>query len=741
MAAMNPDRRARLDHARLAPPRLDRRQVLRGGLALGTGLVIGLRLPRLAGAAGRLAETAAEWAPNAFVRIAPDDTVTILSKHIEFGQGTYTGLATVLAEELDADWATVRVEAAPADVERYANLFFGIQGTGGSTAMANSWEQMRRAGATARAMLVAAAADLWDVPASELAVRDGVVSHPGSGRSARFGELAGRAAALEVPAEVALKEPKDFRLIGREDLPRVDVPAKSRGAAQFTFDLRLPEMLTAVIARPPRFGGRVRSFDAAAAQRVPGVVQVVAVPSGVAVLAEGFWAARKGRDALRIEWDDSAAETRGSAELLAEYRALLDAPGRTAKLEGDPEAALAGAAEVIAADYEFPYLVHAPMEPLDCVIRLGDDGCDVWAGSQLQTVDQGRVAEVLGLTPAQTRLHTQFAGGSFGRRATPGADVASEAAAIVKASGTRRPVKLVWTREDDIRGGRYRPMYVHRLRAGLDAAGNLVAWTHRIVGQSILAGTPFESAMVQDGIDTTSVEGASNLPYALPALRVDLHTTAVGVPVLWWRSVGHTHTGYAVETFLDEVARAAGRDPVALRRELMSGHPRLRAVLDLAAEKAGWGTPLPAGRARGVAAVESFSSFVAEVAEVSLLDDGTPKVERVVAAVDCGIAINPDNIRAQIESGVGFGLGAALHNEVVLEAGRVRQSNFHDYRPLRIHEMPAVEVHIVPSTEPPTGVGEPGVPPIAPAVANAVYALTGQAVHRLPFRNRNGRGS
>jgi isoquinoline 1-oxidoreductase beta subunit len=395
---------------------------------------------------------------------------------------------------------------------------------------------------------------------------------------------------------------------------------------------------------------------------------------------------------------------------------------------------------VIAADYEFPYLAHAPLEPLDCVIRRGEDGCDVWAGSQLQTVDQGAIARVLGLAPAQVRLRTELAGGSFGRRATPVADVASEAAEIVKASATRRPVKLIWTRDDDLRGGRYRPLYVHRLRAGLDAAGNLVAWTHRIVGQSILAGTPFESALVKDGLDATSVEGAQDLPYHVPNLRVDLHTTAVGVPVLWWRSVGHTHTGYAVETFLDEVARAAGRDPVALRRALMTDHPRLRAVLDLAAEKAGWGTPPPPGRARGVAAVESFSSYVAEVAEVSLAEDGTPKVERVVAAVDCGIAINPDNIRAQIEGGVGFGLAAALHSEIVLEQGRVRQSNFHDYRPLRIGEMPAVEVHIVPSTEPPTGVGEPGVPPIAPAVANAVLALTGKPVHRLPFRRRNGRG-
>lgn len=723
--------------------RVDRRQVLRAGLTLGAGLVIGLRLPspasgaaaRLAAAGEAAASAGAELVPNAFVRIAPDGTVTILSKHIEFGQGTYTGLATLLAEELDADWSSVRVEAAPADAERYANLFFGIQGTGGSTAMANSHEQMRRAGATARALLVAAAAETWRVEASTIEVRDGVVRHPASGRSAGFGELVERASALEPPAadSVRLKEPNRFRLIGREDLPRVDVPAKSRGTAAFTLDLHPPETLTAVIARPPRFGGRVRSFDDREAKKVPGVAQVVAVPQGVAVLAEGFWAAKKGRDALAVEWDESEAETRGSEQLFAEYRALLDRPGVPAQVEGDADAALAGAATVVAADYEFPFLAHAPMEPNDCVIQRTDDGCEIWAGSQLQTVDQGTVAGALGLTPAQVKIHTQLAGGSFGRRATPAGDVVAEAAAIVTASGTRRPVKLVWTREDDVQGGRYRPMYVHRLRAGLDAEGGIVAWSHRIVGQSILTGSPFEQFLVKDGIDATSVEGARGLPYAIPNLRVDLHTTRVGVPVLWWRSVGHTHTGFAVEAFLDRVAGAAGRDPVALRRELLAGHPRHLGVLELAAEKAGWGRPLPSGRARGMAVCESFSSYVAEVAEVSLLDNGMPRVERVVCAVDCGMAINPDVIRAQMEGGIGFGLGAALHDEVLLEEGRVVQSNFHDYRPLRIDEMPEVEVHVVPSTEPPTGVGEPGVPPIAPAVANALLALTGRPVERLPL--------
>lgn len=712
----------------------DRRQVLKGGLVLGTGLIIGFRLPGRS-AASEAAGAAGDFAPNAFVRIAPDDTVTVLAKHIEFGQGSYTGLATILAEELDADWSQVRVEAAPADASRYANLFFGIQGTGGSTAMANSWQQLRQAGATARAMLVAAAAATWEVPAAEVEVARGVLRHPASGRSATFGEMALAAAGQAPPADVVLKKEGDFTLIGREELPRVDVAAKSRGEARFTCDLQLPGLLTAVIARPPRFGGRVRSVDAAAAKKVPGVVDVVAVSAGVAVLGEGFWAAKKGRDALEVEWDDSAAEKRGSDQLLAEYRALLEKPGATARQDGDPDSALEGAAKLLSADYEFPYLAHAPMEPLDCVIQMGDGACEVWAGSQLQTVDQGRVAGVLGLPPEKVQLHTLLAGGSFGRRATPVADVAGEAAEVVKAIGGRRPVKLIWTREDDLRGGRYRPLFVHRLQAGLDDSGRIVAWTHRLVGQSILEGTPFEAALIQNGIDNTSVEGASTLPYAIPNLRVDLHTTEVGVPVLWWRSVGHTHTAYSTETFLDQLAHAAGKDPVELRRELLAEHPRHLGVLELAAEKAGWGKPLPKGRARGVAVHESFSSFVAEVVEISLDDDGLPKLERVVCAVDCGIAINPDVIRAQMEGGIGYGWAAALHSEIVLEEGRVRESNFHNYTPLRLPEMPEVEVHVVPSSEAPTGVGEPGVPPIAPAVANAYFALTGRWVYRLPFRH------
>ncbi len=712
-----------------------RRTFLKTGAVAGAALVVEFRFVPRALAAEE------SFAPNAFVRIAPDNTVTIVAKHLEMGQGCHTGLATIVADELDADWAQVRVEASPSDASRYNNLEWGpVQGTGGSSSIANSWIQLRKAGATARALLVSAAAAKWGVPADSLTVDKGVVSHAASGRRATFGELATAAAAQSAPPDAPLKDPRDWKLIGKE-APRVDSRSKTDGSARFTMDVYLPDMLTAVIARPPLFGATPKSIDRTAALKVRGVTDVVEVPAGVAVLGKGFWAVRQGRAALRVEWDESKAERRGSDELLAEFKALAEKAGLSARRDGDPAGALAGAARTFEAVYEFPYLAHAPMEPLDCVVKLSADRCEVWAGSQIQTIDQGTVAHVVGLPPEKVELHTMLAGGSFGRRATPTADVAAEAASLARAIGGRQPVKLVWTREDDIRGGRYRPLFVHRLRAGLDASGAIVAWEHRIVGQSFLKGTPF-GGLIKNGIDATSVEGGSTLPYAIPNLGVELHSPEVGVPTLWWRSVGHTHTAFSTETFLDELAHAAKRDPFELRRELLKDHPRHRAVLEMAAARAGWGTPLPAGRARGIALQESFNSFVAQVAEVTLRKDGLPRVERVVCAVDCGVAVNPDVIRAQMEGAIGFGLGAALWSEITLDKGRVVQSNFHDYRTLRIDDMPKVEVHIVPSAEPPTGVGEPGVPPIAPAVANAYFHLTGERVRRLPFtrgREKGGR--
>jgi len=719
---------------------LSRRRFLAAGVATGAGLTLGL-LPaaRAAmresgpGIAGSAPTDAASFEPNAFLRIGRDDTVTVISKHLEMGQGTYTGMATLVAEELDAAWEQVRVEGAPADAKRYRNLFWGdAQGTGGSTAMANSWQQMRQAGAAARQMLVAAAAKQWQVEPSAIEVEAGVVRHPASGRSARFGALADAAAEQPVPQEVLLKDRGEFRLIGKR-LARKDSPGKIDGSAVFTLDVQLPDMRTAVVAHPPRFGARVRAFDAAAAKAVAGVEHVVQIPSGVAVVGRDFWSAKRGRDALQVEWDESAAFTLSSGQILEQYRALAAEPGAVARNEGDAAAALTKAAKVLEAEYSVPYLAHAAMEPMDCVARIDASGCEIWNGEQMQTGDQHAVAGVLGIEPEQVRIHMLYAGGSFGRRANPQADYVLEVVHIAKALPPGIPVKLVWSREDDMRAGFYRPLYLHRLRAGLDTDGHPMAWEQRIVGQSIAAGTPFESMLIKEDIDQTSVEGAANLPFALENIRVELHSPKLPVPVQWWRSVGSTHTAFAVECFVDELAQAAGQDPVEFRRSLLAGHPRHLGVLNLAAEKAGWGEPAGRNRGRGVAVHESFNSYVAQVAEVTVRR-GVIYVDRVVIAVDCGVPVNPDVIEAQMQGGMGFGLAAALASELTFKDGRVEQSNFHDYLTLRIDQMPQVEVHIVPSTEPPTGVGEPATPVIAPAVANAVYAATGQRLRTLPLR-------
>ncbi len=597
---------------------------------------------------------------------------------------------------------------------------------------------MRKAGAAGRAMLVAAAAEAWQVPAGEITVDAGVLRHAASHRSARFGELAEAAAGQPVPAEVALKSPAQFKLIGKR-VPRKDSADKSTGRARFTQDVHLPGMLVAVVAHPPRFGASVKSFDDAAARAVEGVADVVSIPQGVAVLAQDTWRAKKGRDALKVEWDDSRAFRKSSGEIMAGYCEMATRPGLVARSDGDAEKALAGATKVLEAAYDFPYLAHAAMEPMNCVMRLGADGCEVWNGEQMHTGDQFALAALLGLKPEQVTIHMLYAGGSFGRRASKASDYLLECAQIVKAIGGRAPVKLVWLREDDMRGGYYRPMFHHALRAGLDADGNIVGWRHRLVGQSILTGSPFEKMLVKDGIDAVSVEGAANLPYAIPHLQVELHTPSdVTVPVLWWRSVGSTHTAVSTETFFDELAAAAGRDPVEMRLAMLGDHPRHAAVLRLAADKGGWGGPLAAGeggmrRGRGISVHESFNSVVAQVAEVSVAADGALTVDRVVCAVDCGTAINPDIVRAQLEGGIGFALAALLHGEITLEDGVVQQDNFDGYPVLRINEMPQIEVHIVASTAPPTGIGEPGVPPLAPAVINAIAAATGKRIYRLPI--------
>ena len=670
---------------------------------------------------------------NAFVKIGADNKVTAIIKHLDKGQGVTTGLSTLIAEELDAAWDQMVAEFAPADATKYANLSLGLQGTGGSSSVANSWLQYRKAAAAARAMLVQAAAAQWKVAADSITVADGVLSAPG-GHKATFGELAGPAGAIAPPAEPTLKDPGTFKLIGKH-VPRLDSLAKTTGKAIYTLDQTVPGMLVAVVAHAPKFGAKVVSFDATKTKTLPGVVDVVQIPTGVAVLADGYWTALKGREALTVKWDESAAEKRGSAELSAEYKALAGKPGLVALNNGDAAAALGKAKKKLAGDFEFPYLAHASMEPMNCIVALKADECEIWTGSQFQTFDQQNAAAITGLKPEQIKINTLFAGGSFGRRAVPDSDYIAEAVSIAKAIDGRVPVKLQWSREDDMRAGKYRPMHFHRLAGGVDANGDVVAWTQTIVGQSLVKGTPLESFLIKDGIDSSSVEGAGT-PYAIANQKIDVHHPEVGVPVLWWRSVGHTHTAFATEVFLDELVAAAGKDPVEVRRALLKDHPRHLGVLNLAAEKAGWGTPLPKGRGRGVAVHESFGSFVAEVAEVTVKSDGTFSVDRVVCAVDCGIAVNPDVVRAQMEGGIGYGLSAALREQITLVGGVVQQSNFTDYQPLRINDMPVVEVHIVPSAEAPSGVGEPGLPPLAPAVVNAIRSVTGKPIRRLPIGER-----
>lgn len=709
---------------------LSRRSILKGS----AGLLVAFYLPPLGKAEAAAPAAGAEtFAPNAFVRIAEDNTVTVLAKHIEMGQGPYTGLTTIVAEELDADWSQMRVEGAPADVKLYANLAFGIQGTGGSTAIANSYEQLRKAGATARALLVEAAAQSWKVPAGEITVSRGAVRHAKSGRQTTFGQLAFAAAKLPVPQDVSLKKPEDFSLIGKDGVvKRLDVPAKTNGTAQFTIDIHEPDMLTVVVAHPTRFGAKVAKVDETAARKIPGVVDIKTLPTGVAVYATDMWPAIKGREALRIDWDEAGTEKRGTAELLADYRALAQKQGIVAGKTGDAADALSKAGKVIEAEFVFPYLAHAPMEPLDAYMLWDGQQAHARYGCQFQTVDQGTIAGVLGLKPEQVKIDMLLAGGSFGRRAQANAQLVAELAEAAKAIGPGKPIKLVWTREDDIQGGYYRPMFVHRMRGAVEN-GKIVAWSDTVVGQSFMAGSAF-AGMIKDGVDPTQVEGSRELPYEIANFQCDLHTTQVGIPTLWWRSVGHTHTGYAVECFVDELLQAAGKDPVAGRLEMMGRSPRAAGVLRAVAELAKWSGPKPVnGRARGVAVVESFGSYIAQVVEVSAGGTDGPKVHKVWCAVDCGVAVNPSIIRAQMEGGIGFGLGHILFAEVPIDQGRPVPKNFDSYRSLRINEMPEVEVTIVKSTEKPTGVGEPGVPPIGPAVANAMAQLGLTRPRQLPF--------
>lgn len=681
-----------------------------------------------------LAPPRAEFAPNAFLRIADDGSITIVAKHDEMGQGVHTSLAQLVCEELGADVAQVRVVPAPAD-PAYAHSAFGVQVTGGSTSTWSAFDQMRKAGAAAREMLLAAAAARWGIAPAQCTATSAVVRETGGTRTLRFAELAAEAAKLPVPDEPTLKSPKDFTQIGKPT-HRVDSRAKVDGTARFSLDVRVPGMLTALVARAPTFGGKVKQVDDSAARAIRGVRDVLRVPTGVAVIADSYWAAFRGRAALKIDWTAAAGAPLDSAALRRDYTERAARPGASARKDGDPDAVLAAAPTKLTAVYEVPFQAHAPMEPLSCLVALREDGgADIYTGSQMLGGDHPAAAALLGVAPDKVTIHNHYLGGGFGRRANPGSDFVTEAVRVALAArALKAPVKTVWTREDDLAGGWYRPYWLNALAAGIDGERRLVAWRHRIVGQSIAAGTAFEQALVHDGIDHTSVEGAADMPYAIPNLGVELHTTTLPVPVQWWRSVGHSNTAFAKECFLDECAAAMQRDPYELRRELLDDrHPRLLRVLETAATKAGWGTPLPAGSGRGIAVHESFRSLAAHVAEVSTGPDGRPRVARLVCAIDCGLRVNPDQIEAQLEGAAIFALSAALQAQITFRDGRVEQSNFDTFPIVRMQDSPHIEVHQVDSDGDMGGIGEVGVPSVAPAVANAIFAATGKRLRRLPL--------
>lgn len=721
---------------RSPPPRVprdpSRRRFVLGAAAVAGALVVGYRLRTVPAPASPFFPEA----PNPFesyVQIAPSGKVTILSSQFESGQGIYFGIATLVQEELEATWDDIEVIGAYGNSRLYANKVLGMQATGGSTGTFVSFDRYRIAGATARRMLVEAAAASWSVEPDRIRALNGVLYHDASGRSAGYGELVELAAGRKVPRDVPLKPPDQWIYIGKDNLRRYDSRPKTNGTQLYTIDLKLPGMLTAVMIHPPRFGATVRGFDAGKARALKGVVDVVETPRGIAVVADHMWTALKGRELVSVEWNEEGAEHRSSELLFAQYRAMADkADGAVALNTGDTDAAFGEAAKLIEGVYEFPYLAHAAMEPLNAAVRMNADGTlEVWGGHQYQDTYQALAAKLAGIAPEKVILRTLRTGGSFGRRAVFDADVISEALMTAKAMGYIAPVKVQWTREDDMRAGQYRPAFVHRLKAGVDEKGELVAWRDVIVGQSLLQGTPLES-LVKNGVDPNSVEGSATMPYNVPNARVTVSSPAVGVPVTFLRAVGMNHAGFAIETFIDEAAALAGRDPLEFRLSYLKNNPRPAGVLRLAAQKAGWGTPLPPGRARGIAFAETFGTHVAQVAEVSF-DKGNLKVHRVVCAIDCGIVVNPDQVRAQMEGGIGFGLGLVLKAQITLDDGKVVQSNFADYEVPRIYEMPSVEVHIVESTQPPSGSGEPGVPPTGPAVANALYVLTKKRIRQLPF--------
>ena len=709
---------------------LSRRELLAVGAAAGGGLLIGWRVearPRVLAAPG----TSAAFIPNQWIRIGKDGRITLVVSQVEMGQGTYTSMPMLLAEELEVELGKVHLEPAPPDDKLYGLPGFGVQLTGASTSVRLLYQPLRRAGATARAMLISAAAQTWKVDPASCSAQNGAVKHAATGRTLSYGALAERAARVPVPTQVRLKDPKDFKLIGTP-AKRLDAPAKVNGTAQFGIDVRLPGMKVAAITLSPVVGGKLASLDEGKAMSVKGVRQVVRLDDAAAVVADHLWAARQGMAALSIRWEDGPNGKVSTADVVQELAAAALTPGVAARNDGDAPAVIASASKKVESTYEAPFLAHAAMEPLSCTVHLRPDLCEVWAGTQFITRAQAEAAKASGLPPEKVIFHNQYIGGAFGRRL----DSDWVPYAVRVARQVDGPVKVVWTRDEDMRHDVYRPYYYDRLAAAVDARGQPVAWMHRIVGVSILA--RFLPPAFKDGIDGDAVDGARQLLYDIPAIRVEY--VRHEQPVLntgWWRGVGVTHNNFVVESFIDELAASAKQDPVTYRRALLGKSPRARAVLDRAAEAIGWGKPLPGGRGRGVAVQYSdWDTYLAAIAEVSASDAGEVRVHRVVCAVDCGTVVNPDTVKAQIEGGIIFGISGALWGEITVQNGRVQQSNFHDYRVLRINEAPAIEVLLVRSSEAPGGIGEPGTAVTAPAIANAIFAATGKRIRKLPLERQ-----
>jgi len=708
----------------MRPTTIGRRDFLKSGAMAGAGLLVGFRLSDARSAEAMVSSAAGEFSPNAYLKISPDGAVTLFADHVELGQGVLTSLPMIVAEELDADWSTVKIERMPDDPSSWPRTIMTV----GSQSVRGSWQPLRRAGATAREMLVAAAADKWKVDPQSLRTEKGFVIHASSGRRASYGELATAAAALTPPANPTLKDPKDYRIVGTHQ-PRVDIPSKVNGSARFGIDVQLPGMLIASVVRPPVFGSAVKSFNPAAARAVQGVKGVVKFENGIAILAVDTWSALKGRRALEVEWTETENAKVSLSDIRRSFTELAGTTGAVARNVGDVEAALRSATSPVTVDYELPFAAHATMEPMNCTAHVRADGADVWAPTQAPTSFQRTAAQIAGLNPKDVKLHVTMVGGGFGRRART--DVLDDAVRLSKLAGA--PVKVMWTREDDMQHDFYRPFGIHRMQGAVGPDGWPVAWMHRVVTQAALGGGRGSGGELTANGD--AVGGAADLPYAIPNLRVENIITNSPVPVAPWRSVGHSQNGFVTEAFLDELAAAGKKDPVELRRRLLQNAPRYLGVLELAAEKSGWGggKPLPAGVARGIAVHAMSGTYVAQVAEVAI-EQGAIRVKRVVCAVDCGIVINPDTVAAQMEGSVIYGLTCALKNEITIEGGRVEQANFNTYPMLRLSESPRVEVYIVPSMEAPGGIGEPGVPPIAAAVANAVFAATGKRLRKLPLR-------